>query len=76
MLSVTQLYAADHADGSLEQMLLVPGARISIAVAKDVALAPHRPATGRGGAGLRPARDMSPAAIASLVPASSSARRC
>ena len=29
MLSVTQLYAADHADGSLEQMLLVPGARIA-----------------------------------------------
>ena len=34
MLSVTQLYAADHADGSLEQMLLVPGARIAIVVAK------------------------------------------
>ena len=28
MLSVTQLYAGDLADGSLEQMLLVPGARI------------------------------------------------
>jgi len=36
MLSVTQLYAADHADGSLEQMLLVPGARIAISLAKAV----------------------------------------
>ena len=36
MLSVTQLYAGDHADGSLEQMLLVPGARIAISLAKAV----------------------------------------
>jgi heme exporter protein B len=36
MLSVTQLYASDHADGSLEQMMLVPGARIPIALAKAV----------------------------------------
>jgi len=36
MLSVTQLYAGDHADGSLEQMMLVPGARIPIALAKAV----------------------------------------
>src|SRR4029434_2423487 len=34
MLSVTQLYATDLVDGSLEQMLLVPDARIAIAVAK------------------------------------------
>jgi heme exporter protein B len=36
MLSVTQLYATDHSDGSLEQMLLVPGARIAIVLAKAV----------------------------------------
>ena len=34
MLSVTQLYATDLADGSLEQMLLVPDARLAIAAAK------------------------------------------
>jgi len=36
MLSVTQLYAGDLADGSLEQMLLVPGGRIAIVAAKAV----------------------------------------
>ena len=34
MLSVTQLYAGDLADGSLEQMLLVPGSRLAVVVAK------------------------------------------
>lgn len=36
MLSVTQLYAGDQADGSLEQMLLVPNARLAIVAAKAV----------------------------------------
>jgi heme exporter protein B len=36
MLSVTQLYGADHADGSLEQMLLIPGGRVPIVLAKAV----------------------------------------
>ena len=57
MLSVTQLYATDHADGSLEQMLLVPGgaaSRSSLAKAV-VALAPDRPAAGRRRAAVRPA---------------------
>jgi heme exporter protein B len=36
LLSVTQLYAGDLADGSLEQMLLVPGGRIAIVAAKAV----------------------------------------
>jgi heme exporter protein B len=36
MLSVTQLYATDLSDGSLEQMLLVPGGRIAIVAAKAV----------------------------------------
>lgn len=34
MLSVGQLYAADHADGSLEQMLLADSSRLRIAAAK------------------------------------------
>lgn len=34
MLSVQQLYAGDMADGTLEQMLLVPGARVAIVAAK------------------------------------------
>lgn len=37
MLSVTQLYAGDHSDGSLEQMLLSPGSPVLIAVAKALA---------------------------------------
>ena len=37
MLSVTQLYAGDHADGSLEQMLLSPEPAVLIAVAKALA---------------------------------------
>ncbi len=37
MLSVTQLYAADHADGSLEQMLLSGEPAVLIAVAKALA---------------------------------------
>lgn len=36
-LSVTQLYAGDHADGSLEQMLLSGGSSVLIAVAKALA---------------------------------------
>jgi heme exporter protein B len=34
MLSMPPLYAADHADGSLEQLLLAPGAGAAVAVAK------------------------------------------
>ncbi len=37
MLSVTQLYAADHADGSLEQMLLCGESAVTIAAAKALA---------------------------------------
>lgn len=37
MLSVTQLYAGDHADGSLEQMLLSGASSLSIALAKALA---------------------------------------
>jgi heme exporter protein B len=37
MLSVTQLYASDHADGSLEQMLLSGEAGVLIALAKVAA---------------------------------------
>ncbi|MBC7993301.1 MAG: heme exporter protein CcmB [Rhizobacter sp.] len=37
MLSVTQLYAADHADGSLEQMLLCGDSPVLIAAAKSLA---------------------------------------
>jgi len=37
MLSVTQLYAGDHADGSLEQMLLSGEAGLLIALAKALA---------------------------------------
>ena len=37
MLSVTQLYAADHADGSLEQMLLCGQPAVVIAAAKALA---------------------------------------
>ena len=37
MLSVTQLYAADHADGSLEQMLLAGEPGLLIALAKGAA---------------------------------------
>ena len=36
MLSLNQLFAGDYSDGSLEQMLLVPGARIPIVLAKAV----------------------------------------
>jgi heme exporter protein B len=34
MLSVNHLYAGDFADGSLEQMLLVPGSRLALVTAK------------------------------------------
>ncbi|MEO8081443.1 MAG: heme exporter protein CcmB, partial [Caldimonas sp.] len=34
MLSVSQLYAGDLADGSLEQMLLAPGSRLAVVTAK------------------------------------------
>jgi heme exporter protein B len=37
MLSVQQLYAADHADGSLEQLLLAPQPAIVVAAAKGLA---------------------------------------
>jgi heme exporter protein B len=37
MLSVNTLYAGDHADGSLEQMLLAPQPAIAIATAKAAA---------------------------------------
>jgi heme exporter protein B len=37
MLSVQQLYAADHADGSLEQLLLAPQPAIVVAAAKSLA---------------------------------------
>ena len=36
MLSVTQLYAGDQADGSLEQMLLAGGSALPVALAKAV----------------------------------------
>ena len=39
MLSVSHLYAADHADGSLEQMLLSPRSAYAIAAAKASAKA-------------------------------------
>ena len=68
MLSVTQLYAADHADGSLEQMMLVPGARLSIALAKAVS---HWLVTGLPLVVASPVFgllfDMSPEAIAALI---------
>lgn len=37
MLSVQQLYATDHADGSLEQLLLAPQPAIVVAAAKSLA---------------------------------------
>jgi heme exporter protein B len=37
MLSVSQLFAADHADGSLEQMLLAGPSAVWVAVAKSLA---------------------------------------
>jgi len=37
MLSVTQLYATDHADGSLEQMLLCGESPVALAAAKALA---------------------------------------
>jgi heme exporter protein B len=68
MLSVTQLYASDLSDGSLEQMLLVPGGRIAIVAAKAVS---HWLLTGLPLALAAPLFgllfDMSPAAIAALV---------
>jgi heme exporter protein B len=68
MLSVTQLYATDHSDGSLEQMLLVPGARIAIVLAKAVS---HWLLTGLPLVVAAPVFgllfDMAPAGIAALV---------
>jgi len=68
MLSVTQLYAGDLADGSLEQMLLVPGGRLAIVVAKALS---HWLATGLPLVVAAPIFgvlfDMAPAAIAALV---------
>lgn len=43
MLSVTQMFASDHADGSLEQMLLAPQSLLLLVVGKVVA---HWLATG------------------------------
>ena len=37
MLSVTQMFASDHADGSLEQMLLAPQPLVSLVVGKVLA---------------------------------------
>ena len=37
MLSVQHLYAADHADGSLDQMLLAPQSALVVAAAKSAA---------------------------------------
>src|SRR3954451_11083434 len=68
MLSVTQLYAADHADGSLEQMLLVPGGRLAIVIAKAVS---HWLLTGLPLVSAAPVFgllfDMTPQAIGALV---------
>jgi heme exporter protein B len=68
MLSVTQLYATDLSDGSLEQMLLVPGGRIAIVAAKAVS---HWLLTGLPLALAAPLFgllfDMSPTAIIALV---------
>jgi heme exporter protein B len=68
MLSVTQLYAGDLADGSLEQMLLVPGGRISIVTAKALS---HWLLTGLPLVIAAPVFgvvfDMSPEGIAALV---------
>jgi heme exporter protein B len=68
MLSVTQLYATDLSDGSLEQMLLVPGGRIAIVAAKAVS---HWLLTGLPLAIAAPLFgllfDVSPAAILALV---------
>ncbi len=68
MLSVTQLYATDHGDGSLEQMLLVPGARLPIVLAKAVS---HWLVTGLPLVVAAPVFgllfDMAPTAIAALV---------
>ena len=68
MLSVTQLYASDLSDGSLEQMLLVPGGRIAIVVAKAVS---HWLLTGLPLALVAPLFgllfDMSPPEIVALV---------
>ena len=68
MLSVTQLYASDLSDGSLEQMLLVPGGRIAIVAAKSVS---HWLLTGLPLALAAPLFgllfDVSPAALVALV---------
>lgn len=37
MLSVTQMFASDHQDGSLEQMLLAPGSLLAIVLGKVLA---------------------------------------
>ena len=37
MLSVTQMFATDHADGSLEQMLLAPRSLVSLVTGKVIA---------------------------------------
>jgi heme exporter protein B len=68
MLSVTQLYAGDHADGSLEQMLLTGESSVLIALAKGVA---HWAVTGLPLVAVSPLFglmfDMSGAGIATLV---------
>src|SRR5664279_2447729 len=68
MLSVTQLYAGDLADGSLEQLLLVPDGRLGIVLAKAVS---HWLVTGLPLVVAAPVFgllfDMSPAALLALV---------
>jgi heme exporter protein B len=68
MLSVSQLYAGDHADGSLEQMLLVPDARLAIVAAKAIS---HWLVTGLPLVVAAPVFgllfDMAPASIGALV---------
>ena len=70
MLSVTQLYAGDHADGSLEQMLLGgAAARSLIAAAKALShwLRDRAAAGARGAAVRRCCSTCAPTAIVALV---------
>jgi heme exporter protein B len=68
MLSVNSLYAGDHADGSLEQMLLAPTHPVALATAKAVA---HWLITGLPLIGMSPLIgllfDMSAPAMGALV---------
>jgi heme exporter protein B len=68
MLSVNSLYAGDHADGSLEQMLLAPAHPVALAAAKAAA---HWLITGVPLIAVSPLVgllfDMSPPALGALV---------